>query len=93
MTDTPAPPIDKGKLVMAVLTGLPYAEQIKDLDLDSEADAIRFTWRGIGLHVREYGDMPRVSEMQPGVLVGSAYAILAEQCVKHGWLINEGFLK
>lgn len=93
MTDTETtPPVDKAKLILAVLTGLPYADQIKDLDITSDPDAIRFTWRDIGFHVREYGGMPRVSETQPGVLVGSAYAILVEQCLKHRWLINEGLL-
>ena len=95
MTHTPAPikTVNKGKLIAAILVGLPYSDQIRDIDLDNEPDAIRFIWRGTGLHVGEYGGMPRVSEIQPNVLVGSNFAILAEKCISFGWLINEGILK
>lgn len=36
----------KGELLLLTTKSIPYPAQIKELDFDSEAEAIRFTWRG-----------------------------------------------
>lgn len=36
----------KSKLVELVISALPYAAQICELDIESEPNGIRFSWRG-----------------------------------------------
>lgn len=36
----------KSELIELVHSALPYSDQIQELDISSEEDAIRFSWRG-----------------------------------------------
>lgn len=63
----------QGKLIEIVLAGIPYPEQIKNIDIDTESEAIRFTWRGVRYRVSGSGF---VEEIGDGVLIGSDRAIL-----------------
>jgi hypothetical protein len=71
----------KGELIEAIMRAVPYPQHINAIDLDSEADAIRFTWRG---------DRFRVSttlfvETSDGhFLNGGNLSILMEQLIKRG---------
>lgn len=65
----------KEKLIETIVGGLPYPHQMRDIDISSETEAVRFNWRGVryrvgfSLHVEEVGD---------GILRGSDCAILMQ---------------
>lgn len=73
----------KSKLVEIVIKALPYAEQMRGLDLDSESDAIRFGWRGHTFRVS--GDC-RCEEVDRSMLCGSDIAILLEALLKRTYV-------
>lgn len=66
----------KEELLTAVLKSLPHSNHIDDLDLSSETEAIRFTWRQSKLRVQLSG---HVDEVGDGFLVGSNLSILVRQ--------------
>lgn len=66
-------PVKNVKLIEVVLGGLPYPEQVKDIDLTSEEYAARFTWRGTRYRVSSYINVEEIGE---GVLIGSDKATL-----------------
>lgn len=63
----------QGKIIELVIAGIPYPNQIRELDVDTEKAAIRFTWRGSSYRVSDTG---HVEEVQKGMLIGSDKAIL-----------------
>lgn len=67
------------KLLEAVISSLPYSNQIKDLDLSSEASAIRFTWRGARYRV---SNGLYVEEVRNSSLAGSDIAILMQDLLR-----------
>jgi hypothetical protein len=71
---------NKGKAVELVVTSLPYPAQIKDWDLESEADAIRFSWRGSRYRFSFTGAW-MVEEIQGSMLAGTDQAILIEALI------------
>lgn len=68
----------KDELILAVMASVPYANQIKELDTQSDPTAIRFTWRGNKFRVSETCDVEEVGDM---VLVGSDIAILMRSLI------------
>lgn len=66
----------KDELVVRIFRRLPYSNQISKLDTESEADAIRFSWRGDGFRVSVGG--LSVEQVNDGTLSGSNLAILME---------------
>lgn len=74
-------PHTKGALVQAAVYAVPYPDQIKDIDLDSEADSIRFNWRGTSFRISTTG---HTEEIDNGMLRGSNIAILLGQLVRFG---------
>jgi hypothetical protein len=71
----------KDQLVQVVIKVLPYAEQMRDLDLFREMEAIRFTWRGDRFRVSLSGFTETVDN---GMLVGGNRAILMQALVQRG---------
>lgn len=78
--------IDKNKLMELIIKALPYSEQIKNLDLSGEENAIRFEWRG---------DIYRVTftlfveEKQGKFLSGTNSALLLEALLTRTFLSME----
>lgn len=67
----------KDQLLELVLRGLPYSNQIKNIDTQSESQAIRFDWRDTRYRVYTVGEYGLdVEEVGNGVLIGSDRAIL-----------------
>lgn len=67
----------KDQLLELVLRGLPYSNQIKNIDTQSESQAIRFDWRGTRYRIYTIGEYGLdVEEVGNGVLIGSDQAIL-----------------
>jgi len=67
----------KGKAIELVVAALPYPAQIKNWDLESEDEAIRFSWRGSRYRFLFTGKF-MVEEIQGSMLTGSDQAILME---------------
>lgn len=61
------------QLIEIVIRALPNGGQCRDFDM-SEADALRFKWRG---HHLQVSSTCFVEEVGDGVLIGSDLAILA----------------
>lgn len=43
----------KGELMSVIVNAIPYPNHISDIDLNSENDAIRFSWRGTRFRVTD----------------------------------------
>jgi hypothetical protein len=67
----------KTLVVEAIFKTIPYPEQIRELDLDGEPSAIRFTWRGIRFRV-DYKDRVWTEEVQGKLLSGSNTCLLMD---------------
>jgi len=63
----------QAQIIELLINALPYPNQIKDIDLVSEEDAVRFTWRSSRYRVSL--DL-FVEEVNAGCLAGSDSAIL-----------------
>lgn len=74
--------ITKEKMIEVITTALPYANQIRDYDLSSEEDAMRFAYRGDRFRVSTYSDLLRVEQVEGGFLSGSNIAIVMEALLK-----------
>jgi len=70
----------KEELLMAIMKCLPYPDQISDLDMTTEPEAIRLTWRkGHSFNIPLTG---HVYERLDGCLSGSDIAILFRELLK-----------
>ena len=69
----------KAELIEHIISGLPYGDQCRAWDLDSENNAVRFTWRGTRFRVSESGHTEIVGD---GVLEGGNESILASVLIK-----------
>ena len=76
-----ANPMTKAKFVEAIVKALPYPQHITDWDLDSEEEAIRFTWRRAQFR-QSTAYSHRVEECENGLLKGSNLAIVVEALIK-----------
>ena len=76
----------KEQLVTLIYKALPYSEQIKDLDFSSEADAVRFNWRGTKFRVDSRFS---VDEVDDGMLKGSDFALVVGELVKRTSMMSE----
>lgn len=73
----------KDQLLELILRGLPYSNQIKNIDTQSESQAVRFDWRGARYRVYTVGEYGLdVEEVGNGVLIGSDKAILMAGLLK-----------
>ena len=70
--------MEKEELLVKLIQTIPYPYHISDLDMSSEADAIRFTWRSTKFRVSLGGS---VEELQEKFLRGSDIAILLEALI------------
>lgn len=68
----------KEEIVETIYAALPYAHQIRELDL-SLPDQVRFNWRGTRFVVNINGS---VEESENHCLIGSDLAIMLEQLIK-----------
>lgn len=75
----------QAQIIELLINALPYPNQIKDIDMSSEAEAVRFTWRGIRYRVD--GKL-NTDEVDKGCLVGSDLAILLRQCLNQSLLLK-----
>lgn len=66
-------------LLETILKAIPYPHLISDIDVHSEPDVLRFTWRGARYRI-DAGK--NCEEMERGCLVGSDKAILMERLVR-----------
>ena len=62
------------KILGLIMKGLPYVDQIEDIDLAGEKGAVRFTWRSTRYRVSCYAGLVEVVE--GGMLAGNNEAIL-----------------
>jgi len=69
----------KSELVQLVFSSVPYSNQIKSLDVDSDADAIYFEWRGHKLRV---GKHIGVEEVDGSMLRGTNLALLIQHIIQ-----------
>jgi hypothetical protein len=69
----------QSKIVETIYSAMPYASQIRDLNLDLESTAVRFTWRGDTFRV---GGNFSVEQCEDGMLKGSSIAIIIGQLLK-----------
>lgn len=79
-------PYSKLDLLEAAVQSLPYSKHIENIDLDSEDNAIRFTWRKNRLRLHTSGMVEVVGD---GVLMSSDLALLAQQIINQQLLENE----
>ncbi len=76
--------MNNGERMETVLKSLPYADQIRDIDM-SKDDEIRFTWRGARYKV---ADDLFVEEVGNGVLIGSDLSILMRALLTRSRLLS-----
>lgn len=76
--------MDNSKRLETVLKGLPYPNQMKDIDM-SEENAIRFTWRQVRFRVAHDFN---VEEVEGRFLAGGNLSILLEALLKKTSLIS-----
>lgn len=67
------------KVLELVLQAVPYPHLIRDIDLHSQPDVLRFTWRCTRYRVNEHLS---VEEVEGDILVGSDIAILMERTLR-----------
>lgn len=74
----------KGKLLEAIMKGVPYPQHITDLDLESRPSAIQFTWRGdrFQVSITDAGVLGMVDQVEDGMLITNNLAILLEACLR-----------
>lgn len=77
----------KGEIVTAIMQSMPYANQITDLDFESENDGVLFTWRK-SKRFKISTTECMTWEVGDGVLSGGDMCILIEKIVKDQWLKN-----
>lgn len=70
----------KEEILVKLIKNIPYPNQISDLDLSSESDAIRFTWRSDRFRISLTGS---VEQVEKPFLAGSNMAILMETLIFH----------
>lgn len=70
---------NKGELLQAIISSLPYANQMHSLDLDAEPNAIRFFWRSVALRVELSG---HVEEVCGRMLSGSDLAMVIQELIR-----------
>jgi hypothetical protein len=69
----PEPERTPAQILEVVLRAIPFPNQVRDLDLAREPDALRFTWRGTRFRV---SDTLHVEESDGRFLSGSDLATL-----------------
>lgn len=69
----------KEQLIEAIAISFPYSQHIRNWDISTEQNAIRFDWRSDRFRVSTSG---MVEEVKDSFLAGSNKAILAEQLIK-----------
>lgn len=65
--------MNKNVLLVLIIRAIPYPQQIEDIELEKDTEAVRFTWRGTRFRV---GQNLMVEEVKDGMLSGSDMAIL-----------------
>lgn len=70
--------VTKAKMLEAVLTEIPLPQQIREIDITSEENAVRFTWRDQRFRVQDQ----LVEEIVEGMRSGSNTAILLSALIK-----------
>lgn len=75
----------QAQIIELLINAIPYANQIKDIDLSSEKDAVRFTWRGCRYRVSNTFCTEQVLN---GCLVTSDTAILFRQCLNQSVILK-----
>jgi len=78
----------QSKIIEVLINALPYPNQIKDIDLISEKDSVRFTWRSARYRVNT--DL-FVEEVKGGCLAGSDAAILIRRCLEQSAVLKSTF--
>lgn len=72
--------MEKHKILELVLKRLPCSQQIEEIDLTSDHDAIRFTWRDDRLRISK---SLSVEQVKGSALCGSNLAKVIEQLLKN----------
>lgn len=75
--------MNKEKLLVRILARLPYSNQITNVDMSSELEAIRFTWRGTRFRVSGGMGLPYVEEVEGQMLSGSNISILLQGLLRN----------
>lgn len=70
--------VTKAKMLEAVLAEIPLPQQIREIDITSEENAVRFTWRDQRFRVQDQ----LVEEIVDGMRSGSNTAILLAALIK-----------
>ena len=76
----------QAQIIELLINAIPYANQIKDIDLSSEAKSVQFTWRGNSFRVTE---TLQVYEVSDGFLSRQDLAILFRQCLNQAMILKE----
>lgn len=70
----------KGDLIAIIVNALPNPQLMRDIDLDSESDAIRFTWEG---HTFRITTDLHIDQVEGNILATSTtITILMEKLLK-----------
>ena len=67
------------KLLELIYSSLPYPEQVKDWDLTSDSEALRFTWRDTRFRVTK---ALFIEEVKEHFLYGTDLCILLQKLLK-----------
>jgi hypothetical protein len=79
----------QAEIIQAVYQGLPYSAGCTDIDITSEPNALRFTWRGTRFRV---SSTCLVEEVENGMLCSNSLSILARQLIEQQ-LVHNAMLK
>jgi len=75
----------QAQIIELLINALPYPNQIKDIDLISEKDSVRFTWRSARYRVNTN---VFVEEVKGGCLASSDAAILICRCLEQSAVLK-----
>ena len=71
----------KAKALEVIVRAFPYSEQVCDIDLDSEPEAVRFSWRSHRFRLA-LGNLSVETTVPGGFLCGGDISILAEALIR-----------
>lgn len=75
----------QAQIIELLINAIPYANQIKDIDLSSEKDAVRFTWRSYRYRV---SNTFCTEQVHNECLIGSDTAILIRRCLEQSAVLK-----
>lgn len=76
----------QSQIIELLINAIPYPNQIKEIDITTEEDSVRFSWRNSRYRVSK---TLSVDQIQNGCLIGSDEAILMRRCLEQSATYKE----